>query len=86
MYMPTLLTVNDIMIMIHTRDHGFPHVTVYKGTPDDHSAMMKVRIDLVDLSVLDGFGFNMSSANKIMDLIEGKREEFLEVWYATRPK
>lgn len=43
--MPTLLAVKNLLYMIHTRDHGHPHVTVYLGTPSNFEAMAKIRLD-----------------------------------------
>ncbi len=43
--MPTLLIVRNLMFILHTRDHGHPHVTIYQGSPENYEALAKVRLD-----------------------------------------
>ncbi|MBX2989085.1 MAG: DUF4160 domain-containing protein [Bdellovibrionaceae bacterium] len=76
--MPTLLIVKALRFMLHTREHGFPHVTVYHGTPRNHEAFAKVRLDRV--LVIESFGFHPKDLNIILLIVEQYRKEFLEAW------
>jgi hypothetical protein len=68
--------------MIHTRDHGFPHVTVYHGTPEDHEAFAKVRLD--EIAILEAEGFDQKTMLKILKTVIDYQAIFLEVWNETR--
>ena len=76
--MPTLLLVRNLLFMIHTRDHGHPHVTVYQGTPDKHEAMAKVRLD--NLTVLEVDQFTKKDVSLIVKITTRYQTEWLEVW------
>lgn len=76
--MPTVLMIKNLIFMIHTRDHGFPHVTVYLGTPDSHEAFAKVRLDKIGIIEADGFS---KKALKEIELLTAKYQElWLEKW------
>lgn len=76
--MPKLLIVKNLIFMIHTRDHGHPHVTVYLGNPTSHEAMAKIRLDQVE--VIESKGFNRSSVKFLIETTEEYHQEWLEVW------
>ena len=78
MSMPTLLIVRNFAFIIHTRDHGFPHVTVYQGTPENHEAMAKVRLDNMD--VLEVRHFTKRDVVLILKIISRYQPEWMEVW------
>jgi len=80
--MPTVLKVLDLIFMIHTKDHGHPHVTVYRGNPSNHDAFAKVRLDV--LQVIELQGFNTSAENVILRIVSKNQTEWLEVWNETR--
>ena len=80
--MPTILKVLDLIFMIHTRDHGHPHVTVYRGNPDSYEALAKVRLDVV--RVIELQGFNTSAEKIILEIVSKNQTEWLEVWNETR--
>lgn len=82
MHMPTVLKIFNLMFMIHTRDHGFPHVTVYDGTPRSHEAMAKIRIDT--LTVIEADRFSRKDLGLILKVAERYQEEWMEVWNETR--
>jgi len=80
--MPTVLKVLNLIFIIHTRDHGHPHVTVYRGTPENFDAYAKVRLDEVEIIELQGF---KTSAEKIiLEIVSKSQAEWLEVWNETR--
>ena len=80
--MPTVLTIRNLMFMIHTRDHNPPHVTIYCGVPDDWQA--NARVNLENCQVMDSTGFKNKDIKIIEALCIVNRESFLEVWYETR--
>lgn len=82
MYMPTVLRINNLIFMIHTRDHGHPHVTVYLGTPENFEAMAKIRID--QLEVIESVGFGSKTLNKILMHTLIYQEVWMEVWNESR--
>jgi hypothetical protein len=76
--MPTVLIFKNLLFVIHTRDHGHPHVTVYAGTPKDHEAMAKIRLDA--LEVIESVGFNQKALNLILQVTLRYQTDWLEVW------
>jgi hypothetical protein len=46
---PTIIRILGTLWVIHTRDHGHPHVTVYKGTPSNHETVAKRRLDVIEV-------------------------------------
>lgn len=76
--MPTLLVVRNLMFVIYTRDHGYPHVTVYFGRPRDWEARAKVRLD--HLSILDSDGFDRAALKEIVEITAMYQAVWLEVW------
>ncbi len=82
--MGTVLYTKTLMFMIHTRDHGFPHVTVYKGTPDNHEAFAKIRLDVID--IIESQGFGTKALTSIVGITAENREAWLEEWNETRAK
>lgn len=76
--MPTLLIVRNLIFIIHTRDHGFPHVTVYLGRPNKYEAMAKVRLD--HLAILEADGFSRKDINLILKITARYQVDWLEVW------
>ena len=80
--MPTVLKILNLMFIIHTRDHGFPHVTVYRGNPNSHDAYAKVRLD--EMQVIELFGFSISAEKLILEIVSKNQSEWLEVWNETR--
>jgi hypothetical protein len=82
MYMPKVLVIKNLMFMIHTRDHGHPHVTVYLGTPENYEAFAKVRLDQVE--VIESENFSQRDLNFILQETLENVEDFLGVWHDTR--
>ncbi len=78
MSMPTLLIVRNLIFVIHTRDHGYPHVTIYQGSPSDHEAMAKIRLD--NLAVLEVNRFSRKDMNLILIITARYQIEWMEVW------
>lgn len=78
MLMPTLLIVRNFLFMIHTRDHGFPHVTVYQGTPEKFEAMAKVRLD--NLDILEVRQFTERDVGLILKIVTQYQSDWVEVW------
>lgn len=76
--MPTVLRILNVMFVIHTRDHGFPHVTVYLGSPESHEAMVKIRLDI--LKVIENKGFKESAVARLVKTTELHQGEWLEKW------
>lgn len=70
--------------MIHTLDHNPPHVTVYKGRPDNYEA--KARINIETCKVIDSEGFSKKEENILELLAKQNKIDFMEAWYETRPK
>jgi len=78
MLMPTLLIVRNLLFMIHTRDHGFPHVTIYQGTPERFEAMAKVRLD--NLDILEVRQFTERDVGLILNIVTQYQSDWMEVW------
>jgi hypothetical protein len=78
MSMPTLLIVRNLIFVIHTRDHGFPHVTIYQGRPDKYEAMAKVRLD--NQTVLEVIHFSRKDMNLILKITARYQKDWMEVW------
>lgn len=78
MYMPTVLTVKNLLFIIHTRDHGHPHVTVYQGKPENFEAMAKIRLDVIE--VIESKGFSARALNTLISITVTNQEHFLEQW------
>ncbi len=76
--MPTILRILGVLWIIHTRDHGFPHVTVYKGTPKNHEAVAKIRLDII--GVVESKGFSKDFLNKILEKTTLYQTLLLEAW------
>lgn len=76
--MGTVYRTLNLMFMIHTRDHGFPHVTVYRGNPESFEAMAKIK--LADASVIESEGFSQKALNKIIGVVLDHKDEWLEEW------
>jgi hypothetical protein len=76
--MPTLLIVRNFLFMIHTRDHGFPHVTIYQGSPEQYEAMAKVRLE--NLEVIEVKQFSKKDVGLILKIIAQYQSEWMEVW------
>lgn len=82
MHMPTVLKIFSLMFVIHTRDHGFPHVTVYDGTPESWEAFAKIRID--EIEVIEAEGFHKKDLKMILQIVERYQQDWMEVWNETR--
>ena len=80
--MPTVLKILNLMFVIHTRDHGYPHVTVYRGAPESHDAFTKVRLD--EVQIIELHGFSASAEKVILEIVTKNKGEWLEVWNETR--
>ena len=76
--MPTIIRILGTLWIIHTRDHGFPHVTVYKGTPTNFEAVAKIRLDVIE--VIESHGFSESFLNKILQKTHEYQTLLLEAW------
>lgn len=85
MYMPTVLRVLNLLYVIHTRDHGYPHVTVFLGTPEGYEAKAKIRLDLEDPALLEPTEFSEKAVKRMFEVVKQNRIEWLEVWNVTRP-
>jgi hypothetical protein len=81
--MGTVLYTKTLMFMIHTRDHGHPHVTVYKGQPDNREAFAKIRLD--NFEVLESQHFSSRALAQIIEKVIENQTAWLEEWNATRP-
>jgi len=68
--------------IVHTRDQGHPHVTVYRGTPECYEAVAKIRLDIVKIIELQGF--NTLAEKIILKIVSDNQPEWLEVWNETR--
>jgi hypothetical protein len=78
MYMPTVLIIKNLMFVIHTRDHGHPHVTVYLGSPERYEARAKIRLDVV--KVIENKGFSTRDMAIILENVDKYLSSFKEVW------
>jgi hypothetical protein len=78
MQMPALLVIRNFLFMIHTRDHGFPHVTIYQGSPEKYEAMAKVRLD--NMEVLEVRQFTKRDMGLILKITARYQTEWMEVW------
>lgn len=76
--MPTIIRILGTLWIIHTRDHGYPHVTVYKGTPNHFEAMAKIRLDVVE--VIESKGFSEAFLMKILRTTASYQALLLEAW------
>lgn len=76
--MPTIIRILGTIWIIHTRDHGHPHVTVYKGTPSNYEAMAKIRLDVVE--VIEARGFSKDFLNKVLAKTNEYQTLPLEAW------
>jgi hypothetical protein len=76
--MGTMLLIKNLLFIIHTRDHGHPHVTVYFGTPKSWECRAKVRLDVV--SELEVDGFSKRDMKFILEMTERNQKEWLEEW------
>jgi hypothetical protein len=76
--MPSILRILGTLWVIHTRDHGHPHVTVYKGTPKNHEAVAKIRLDVIE--VIESRGFSERFLNKILEQTRFYQDVLLEAW------
>ena len=73
-----MLIVRNFMFMIHTRDHGFPHVTIYQGLPEKYEAMAKVRLD--NMNVLEVRAFTERDVTLILKIVAQYQSDWMEVW------
>ena len=76
--MPTIIRILGTLWIIHTRDHGHPHVTVYKGTPRNYEAVAKIRLDVIE--VIESKGFSETYLKKILQKTEVYQTLLLEAW------
>jgi len=76
--MPTILRILGTLWIIHTRDHGFPHVTIYKGTPRQFEARAKIRLDVIE--VIESKGFSEAFLRKIIATTVVYQPLLLEAW------
>ncbi|MES2769501.1 MAG: DUF4160 domain-containing protein [Bdellovibrionota bacterium] len=76
--MPTVLRILECIWIIHTRDHGFPHVTIYKGTPDNFEACAKIRLDKIIM--IENNGFSEKSINTLLKATELYQQILIEKW------
>ena len=76
--MPTIIRILGTLWVIHTRDHGHPHVTVYKGTPSNHEAVAKIRLDVIE--VIESKGFSETFVKKILRNAQLYQTLLLEEW------
>ena len=77
--MPSLLVIKNLMFIIHTRDHGFPHVTIDEGAPERWESRAKARLDLVREIEVDGF--SVKDMRVILSIVEKNKLAWLEAWY-----
>ncbi|NJL24548.1 MAG: DUF4160 domain-containing protein [Calothrix sp. SM1_5_4] len=76
--MPTIIRILGTLWIIHTRDHGHPHVTVYKGTPRNYEAVAKIRLDVIE--VIESKGFSEVFLKKILQKTQDYQTLLLEAW------
>jgi hypothetical protein len=55
-----------------------PHVTIYKGTPSNHEAVAKIRIDVIE--VIESRGFSKDFLSKILAKTHEYQKLLLEAW------
>lgn len=82
--MPTVIAIGKLLFVVHTNDHGHPHVTAYFGSPKSYEAMAKVRIS--DGALIEARGFTKRALAKIRAKVKEERELFQEAWDETRPE
>lgn len=77
--MPTILLIKNLAFIIHTRgEHNPPHVEVYYGTPENHEAWAKVRIDKVE--ILEADNFTSRDLDQIVRICQGRQKYFSRKW------
>lgn len=67
-----------LRLWIWADDHGYPHIHVYKGTPSDFEAMLKLRIDTWE--VLSVSGFNGPTVNRPVKFLKSYENVLLTEW------
>ncbi len=70
--MVTALREHGMRFVIYTADHEPPHVHVYGDG--------EARIDIVSLRVMTQGGMSDREVRRAVDVIEAKRELFLDIW------
>jgi hypothetical protein len=76
--MPTLLRIKALIFILHTREHGHPHITVYSPGKQDSEAMAKVRLD--EIEIIESYGFHMNDLRFIMEITKKYQEIWMEAW------
>lgn len=80
--MPRLQWLQHILMglkaYVYYDDHGFPHLVVRKGRGKNPEAEVKIRI--ADMVVLESFGFNEPTVNKIVKALKQYRPQLMEEW------
>lgn len=76
--MGTVHKVGHILFIVHTDDHGFPHVTVYMGTPANHEARAKIRLD--NTEVIESYGWSRKALKGLVETTEQFKDIWMEEW------
>lgn len=76
--MPSVMKVLALYWAIHTNDHNPPHIEVYHGTPKNHDAWAKVRIDKVE--IIESFGFDEPSLLEILKVAQARQKFLSSKW------
>ena len=84
MYIGTVLRVLGLLFVIHTRDHEPPHVTIYKGTPDNYEAV--ARIEIATSRVISSNGFRSRLLKILEGIVKSQTRYLMEKWNESRPK
>ena len=78
--MPEILRINgNLIFMIHTDEHGHPHVTIYFPRRKNFERMAKVQIK--DQRVLDSVGFGAKDLKIIKAIVKQEADLLLEAWH-----
>lgn len=68
-----------VSVWIYYKDHGFPHVEIYKGKPSFYEAHLK--LNLLDFSVMECSGFSERAVRVLLKELEPYRSILLRDWY-----
>ncbi|WP_340597050.1 hypothetical protein [Bdellovibrio sp. GT3] len=66
-------------VWIYYSDHGFPHVEIYQGKPENFEAHLKLNI--LNFEPLEVNGFSERSVRLIIKKLQPYREALLKDWY-----
>lgn len=79
--MPRILfqtMIAGLRVYIYFKDHGLPHVHVYKGNPKSPEAFLKVEVE--SWEILEVKGFKEHAVNKTVKYLKTVETEIKEKW------